>query len=138
MGSLQRCGRVVAGCLEAGRPDSKLCDPVQVALQCAAEAVSFYLKQQALQADYKENRLNKKISNVQEACRKKLEEVHNGYQNVSVKGWTTPCQLLLSGPLTRVSPSKQAKRKYTEAMQQKATVEQENQELQQKYSVKAS
>lgn len=37
----------------------------------------------ASQAELREAQLTKKINKVQEACRKKLEEVHNGYVQVS-------------------------------------------------------
>ncbi len=37
----------------------------------------------APQAELREAQLTKKINKVQEACRKKLEEVHNGYVQVS-------------------------------------------------------
>jgi hypothetical protein len=63
----------------------------EVALQSAAEAVKFYMQQQRLQHDLKEGHLQRKIGKVQEACKKKLEEVHHGYQVVSA--YSCPRQL---------------------------------------------
>eukprot|EP00877_Chromochloris_zofingiensis_P000721 jgi/Chrzof1/1064/Cz01g38290.t1 len=83
----------------------------EVILHSALHAINFYTQQQQLQLEYREAQLQKKIQRLQESCKKKLEEVHNGYQT--------------------------AKRKYTEVLQQKNALEQDNQELQQKYSQKA-
>ncbi|GFR41376.1 hypothetical protein Agub_g2059, partial [Astrephomene gubernaculifera] len=77
----------------------------------ALTSVQFYVAQQQLQADLKEAQLTKKVTKVQEACRKKLEEVHNGYV--------------------------QAKRKYDEAMRSNQQLQQDNQELQTKYAQKS-
>jgi hypothetical protein len=55
----------------------------EVIAQASLEALNFYIKQQQLQHEFKENHLQKKVAKVQDACRKKLEEVHQGYQVVS-------------------------------------------------------
>ncbi|KAG2455111.1 hypothetical protein HYH02_000931 [Chlamydomonas schloesseri] len=81
------------------------------ALAAALASVQFYISQQLLQAELRENNLTKKISKTNEACRKKLEEVHNGYM--------------------------QAKRKYEDAMRINQQMSQDNQELQAKYAQKS-
>ncbi|GLC51653.1 hypothetical protein PLESTB_000525500 [Pleodorina starrii] len=65
----------------------------------------------ALKAEVRETQLTKKVTKVQEACRKKLEVVHNAYT--------------------------QAKRKYDEAVGEKDQALQDNQELQTKYAQKS-
>jgi hypothetical protein len=46
----------------------------------ALAGINFYMQQQQLQAEYREAQFSKKLSKVQEACKAKLSEVHNGYQ----------------------------------------------------------
>lgn len=57
-------------------------DP-ETALNCALASVNFYLQQQQLYFEFREAQLQKKINKVQEACKKKLQEVHTGYTAVS-------------------------------------------------------
>ncbi|EIE23080.1 hypothetical protein COCSUDRAFT_42043 [Coccomyxa subellipsoidea C-169] len=77
----------------------------------ALASVNFYIGQVELQAQLRESQLQRKLEKVQEACKKKLQEVHNGYT--------------------------QAKRKYMEAAQEKQNLEADRAELQQKYAQKA-
>ncbi|KAL0040549.1 hypothetical protein WJX77_010475 [Trebouxia sp. C0004] len=85
-------------------------DP-ETALNSALASVNFYLQQQQLYFEFREAQLQKKINKVQEACKKKLQEVHTGYTA--------------------------AKRKYQEVLAVKQQLDGDNQELQQKYSQKA-
>ncbi len=57
-------------------------DP-ETALNSALASVNFYLQQQQLYFEFREAQLQKKINKVQEACKKKLQEVHTGYTAVS-------------------------------------------------------
>lgn len=59
-------------------------DP-ETALNSALASVNFYLQQQQLYFEFREAQLQKKINKVQEACKKKLQEVHTGYTAVSSK-----------------------------------------------------
>ncbi|CAL8465462.1 g4998 [Coccomyxa elongata] len=77
----------------------------------ALASVNFYIGQVELQAQLRQNQLQRKLEKVQEACKKKLQEVHNGYT--------------------------QAKRKYMEVAQEKQNLEADRAELQQKYVQKA-
>lgn len=56
-------------------------DP-ETALNSALASVNFFLQQQQLYFEFREAQLEKKISKVQEACKKKLQEVHTGYTAV--------------------------------------------------------
>ncbi|KAL3160348.1 hypothetical protein ABBQ32_010682 [Trebouxia sp. C0010 RCD-2024] len=85
-------------------------DP-ETALNSALTSVNFYLQQQQLYFEFREAQLQKKMNKVQEACKKKLQEVHTGYTA--------------------------AKRKYHEVLAVKQQLDGDNQELQQKYSQKA-
>ena len=58
-------------------------DP-ETALNSALASVNFYLQQQQLYFEFREAQLQKKINKVQEACKKKLQEVHTGYTAVSI------------------------------------------------------
>ena len=58
-------------------------DP-ETALNSALASVNFYLQQQQLYFEFREAQLQKKITKVQEACKKKLQEVHTGYTAVSL------------------------------------------------------
>ncbi|KXZ56430.1 hypothetical protein GPECTOR_1g383 [Gonium pectorale] len=58
----------------------------ETAFASALASVQFYVAQQQLQSELKETQLTKKIGKVQDACRKKLEEVHNGYVQVRFLG----------------------------------------------------
>jgi hypothetical protein len=57
-------------------------DP-ETALNSALASVNFYLQQQQLYFEFREAQLQKKINKVQDACKKKLQEVHTGYTAVS-------------------------------------------------------
>ena len=57
-------------------------DP-ETALNSALASVNFFLQQQQLTFEYREAQLRKRIDKVQEACKKKLQEVHGGYTAVS-------------------------------------------------------
>ena len=57
-------------------------DP-ETALNSALASVNFYLQQQQLYFEFREAQLQKKINKVQDACKKKLQEVHIGYTAVS-------------------------------------------------------
>lgn len=75
-------------------------DP-ETALNSALASVNFYLQQQQLYFEFREAQLQKKISKVQEACKKKLQEVHTGYTAVSTITHH-PCPVsLLQQPFTR-------------------------------------
>eukprot|EP01024_Parvocaulis_polyphysoides_P043798 TRINITY_DN40198_c0_g1_i3.p1 TRINITY_DN40198_c0_g1~~TRINITY_DN40198_c0_g1_i3.p1 ORF type:complete len:267 (-),score=37.23 TRINITY_DN40198_c0_g1_i3:55-855(-) len=82
----------------------------EVAMAAALAATNFYIAQQDLYHQYREAAVRKKAQKVQDTCKVKLDEVHNGYQ--------------------------QAKRKYQDTMQKKAALEQELNDLQRKYSAK--
>ena len=56
-------------------------DP-ETALNSALASVNFFLQQQQLYFEFREAQLQKKIDKVQEACKKKLQEVHTGYTAV--------------------------------------------------------
>ncbi|KAG2499132.1 hypothetical protein HYH03_002715 [Edaphochlamys debaryana] len=103
--------KVIQTSQEAAACQLLLCgQPPETALGSALASVQFYVAQQQLQADLRESQLTKKINKVQEACRKKLEEVHNGYV--------------------------QAKRKYEEAMRTNQQMQQDLQEIQAKFTTK--
>ena len=55
----------------------------ETALNSALASVNFYLQQQQLSFEYREAQLRKRIDKVQEACKKKLQEVHGGYTAVN-------------------------------------------------------
>ncbi|KAK9906650.1 hypothetical protein WJX75_005544 [Coccomyxa subellipsoidea] len=78
----------------------------ETAMTSALASVNFYIGQVELQAQLRESQLQRKLEKVQEACKKKLQEVHNGYT--------------------------QAKRKYMEVAQEKQNLEADRAELQQK------
>eukprot|EP01026_Neomeris_dumetosa_P031016 TRINITY_DN2466_c2_g1_i1.p1 TRINITY_DN2466_c2_g1~~TRINITY_DN2466_c2_g1_i1.p1 ORF type:complete len:309 (+),score=22.81 TRINITY_DN2466_c2_g1_i1:33-929(+) len=67
--------------------------------------------QQELLMQYKEAKLKQRMAKLQEGCKKKLAEVHNGFQ--------------------------QAKKKYQDVQQSNHSLQKDLQELQQKYSQKA-
>ena len=54
----------------------------ETAMTAALASVNFYVGQLKLQAQLRESQVQRKISKVQEACKKKLQEVHNGYTQV--------------------------------------------------------
>eukprot|EP00878_Enallax_costatus_P041073 GHUV01047533.1.p1 GENE.GHUV01047533.1~~GHUV01047533.1.p1 ORF type:complete len:244 (+),score=91.17 GHUV01047533.1:291-1022(+) len=83
----------------------------QTIMESALQGIKFYCEQKQLTAQYQQTVLNNKFTKMQNQCRSKLQQVHQGYE--------------------------QAKRKYQEAVQQKNAMEQDNQELQQKYTQKA-
>lgn len=55
----------------------------ETALTAALASVNFYCGQQELSAQLRQSQLQRKIEKVQEACKKKLQEVHNGYTQAS-------------------------------------------------------
>ncbi len=65
-------------------------------MTAALASVNFYVGQLELQAQLRESQVQRKISKVQEACKSKLQEVHNGYTQVAA---TAPeaCQALVIG-----------------------------------------
>ncbi|GLI68786.1 hypothetical protein VaNZ11_013279, partial [Volvox africanus] len=83
----------------------------ETALASAMASVQFYITQQQIQAQLRESQLNKKLIKIQEACRRKVEEVHKAYT--------------------------QTKRKYEEAMQCNEQIQQDKQDLQAKYAQKS-
>ncbi len=54
----------------------------ETAMRSALASVNFYIGQVELQAQLRQNQLQRKLEKVQEACKKKLQEVHNGYTQV--------------------------------------------------------
>ena len=56
----------------------------ETAMTAALACVNFYVGQLELQAQLRENQVQRKISKVQEACKSKLQEVHNGYTQVAL------------------------------------------------------
>lgn len=83
----------------------------QTIMESALQGIKFYCEQKQLTAQYQQTVLNNKLTKMQNQCKNKLQQVHQGYE--------------------------QAKRKYQEAVQQKNAMDQDNQELQQKYTQKA-
>ena len=67
-------------------------DP-ETALNSALASVNFYLQQQQLYFEFREAQLQKKINKVQEACKKKLQEVHTGYTAVSTRHIASPASI---------------------------------------------
>jgi hypothetical protein len=55
----------------------------ETAMTTALASVHFYIGQLELQHQLRESQLQRKFEKVQEACKKKLQEVHNGYTQVS-------------------------------------------------------
>ena len=55
----------------------------ETALNSALASVNFYMMQQELHYQMRESQLRKKLQKVQEQCKEKLAEVHNGYQMVT-------------------------------------------------------
>ena len=51
-------------------------------MTAALASVNFYVGQLELQAQLRESQVQRKIGKVQEACKRKLQEVHNGYTQV--------------------------------------------------------
>eukprot|EP01024_Parvocaulis_polyphysoides_P012771 TRINITY_DN14758_c0_g2_i2.p1 TRINITY_DN14758_c0_g2~~TRINITY_DN14758_c0_g2_i2.p1 ORF type:complete len:306 (-),score=27.44 TRINITY_DN14758_c0_g2_i2:212-1129(-) len=84
---------------------------VEAIVQAFQYCMLFNQGQQELLVQYKEAKLKQRMVKMQEGCKKKLAEVHNGFQ--------------------------QAKKKYQEAQQQNMALQKDLQELQQKYSQKA-
>ncbi|GMH36871.1 hypothetical protein BSKO_04744 [Bryopsis sp. KO-2023] len=104
--------KLVAAMQEPAACKLSLCaQSPETALNSALAAVNFYCKQLELFYEYRESQFKKKMQRVQDQCRQKLAEVHNGYQL--------------------------AKRKYQEVAQQKSSLERDNHELQQKYAQKS-
>ena len=54
----------------------------ETAMTAALASVNFYVGQLELQAQLRESQVQRKIGKVQEACKRKLQEVHNGYTQV--------------------------------------------------------
>ena len=68
----------------------------ETAMTAALASVNFYVGQLELQAQLRESQVQRKISKVQEACKSKLQEVHNGYTQVTATAHST-CQALVIG-----------------------------------------
>ena len=51
----------------------------EAALTAALASVNFYCGQLELAGQYRESKVQRRASRMQELCKKKLEEVHNGY-----------------------------------------------------------
>ena len=64
----------------------------ETAMTAALASVNFYVGQLELQAQLRESQVQRKISKVQEACKSKLQEVHNGYTQVAATN-TLPVKL---------------------------------------------
>jgi len=56
----------------------------ETALNSALASVNFYLKQQMLHFEVKEEQFKKKLHKMQEQCKQKLAEVHTGYKTVNI------------------------------------------------------
>eukprot|EP01023_Acetabularia_acetabulum_P062876 TRINITY_DN7819_c0_g1_i10.p1 TRINITY_DN7819_c0_g1~~TRINITY_DN7819_c0_g1_i10.p1 ORF type:complete len:263 (-),score=29.59 TRINITY_DN7819_c0_g1_i10:373-1161(-) len=84
---------------------------IEAMIQAFQYCMVFNQGQQELLTQYKEAKLKQRMVKMQEGCKKKLAEVHNGFQ--------------------------QAKKKYQEAQQSNMSLQKDLQELQQKYSQKA-
>lgn len=54
----------------------------ETTMTSALASINFYIGQIELQAQLRESQLQRKLEKVQEACKKKLQEVHNGYTQV--------------------------------------------------------
>ena len=83
----RRCRPLTAPLLctadESCFPQLTLCGQMpETAMTAALASVNFYVGQLELQAQLRESQLQQKISKVQEACKRKLQEVHNGYTQV--------------------------------------------------------
>lgn len=59
-------------------------------MTAALASVNFYVGQLELQAQLRESQLQGKIGKVQEACKRKLQEVHSGYTQVCPGGPSDP------------------------------------------------
>lgn len=74
----------------------------ETALNSAAAAIQFYVQQTNLVAQLREQQLQAKIVKTQEACKRKLQEVHDAYTAVRVLLRVgQPCSL--GGPVCRHS-----------------------------------
>lgn len=117
----------------------------ETAMMSALASVNFYIGQMELQRHLRESQLQRKFEKVQEACKKKLQEVHNGYTQVGMASFTAPLvflgwheqQWFLQPCLLSAMGLVQAKRKYMEIAQEKQNLEADRAELQQKYAQKA-
>jgi hypothetical protein len=110
----------------------------ETALNSAAAAIQFYLQQTNLVAQLREQQLQAKIVKTQEACKRKLQEVHDAYTAVRVLLRVgQPCSL--GGPVCRHSLGVlQAKRKCRDVSLERDQLAADKQELLQKYAQKAS
>lgn len=84
----------------------------ETALNSAAAAVQFFIQQTVLETQLCKQQHQAKVAKMQEACKRKLQEVHSAYTS--------------------------AKRKYQDAVAERNQLVADNQELQQKYAEKAS
>lgn len=84
----------------------------ETALNSAAAAVQFFIQQTVLESQLCKQQHQAKVAKVQEACKRKLQEVHGAYTS--------------------------AKRKFQDAMAERNQLAADNQELQQKYAEKAA
>ena len=102
-------------CAHAVRPlvQLALCGQTpETALNSAAAAVQFFIQQTVLESQLCKQQHQAKVAKMQEACKRKLQEVHSAYTS--------------------------AKRKYQDAVAERDQLAADNQELQQKYAEKAS
>ena len=61
-------------------------------MTAALASVNFYVGQLELQAQLRESQVQRKIGKVQEACKRKLQEVHNGYTQVCASSTFLPAE----------------------------------------------
>ena len=55
----------------------------ETALSAALAAINFAMQQQDLSFQFQADRMQKKMTKLHEQCKRKLQELHNGYQAVS-------------------------------------------------------
>lgn len=115
-------------------------------VQWALGGIQCYEEQQRLKADAYARQNQRRMAKMQQQCKAKLEEVHNGYKQVrgSMHGAARTARhaahrAACHRPAAAAAAAAlQAKRKYQEVAQVKNALEQDNQELQQKYMQKAT
>ena len=54
----------------------------ETALSTALAAINFAMQQQDLSFQFQSDRMQKKMTKLHEQCKRKLQELHNGYQAV--------------------------------------------------------
>lgn len=76
-------------------PQLALCGQTpETALNSAAASIQFFVQQTKLVAQLREQQMQAKVVKVQEACKRKLQEVHNAYTAVRIAGlwWGWPAR----------------------------------------------